>query len=422
MSKVSKEKMVLHLPFDEEVGSTLAYNYAPNRTASNDATITGDCELTEDAVFGNALQINGENSECSVSQNLIEFEGEFTLTTFVKTTDDELTILMNFGNGGLYHSHTAAVRPSEWYFVAVQRVLIDSVYHTRFVLNRHVVLDEESPNVPTGLSIIDGSEENTSVVTIDELKIWNRGLSLTEIFTLQKEDEYLDFYVNGENFKLYGVEVSAANGLLDALERKDPLRVDWDSVHGEVIDLSRPHWNRREITLECFIVASSNTAFIRSLNRFLEAFAGAGTQRLTCEYAGSVKPLEYDVYRNDKVEVEHNWTEELKVGTFTISLIEPQPVKMVLKHICQSANSEVWLQCHSDKFLNVTWGDNDTTCQVDGESSARTKSSNLRSRNSATFTVRHTYATAGEYDIVIHGNIEDITDFTTNAIIIWSRL
>ena len=37
--KVSKENLVLHLPFDEEVGSTRAYNFAPNRTTDNDALI-----------------------------------------------------------------------------------------------------------------------------------------------------------------------------------------------------------------------------------------------------------------------------------------------------------------------------------------------------------------------------------------------
>ena len=225
----------------------------------------------------------------------------------------------------------------------------------------------------------------------------------------------MEYYVDGVNFKTHGVEVSKANGLLDELERKEPLRVDWDGAHGEVIDLSRPHWNRREISLECFIVASSNTAFVRSLNRFMAQFRKAGTQRLTCEYAGTVKPLEYDVYRDEKVEVDKNWNDELMVGTFTLVLIEPQPIKMVLKHICQSANSTAWFQCQTYKMLTVSWGDQDTSCTVN-DTDSRTKSTNL---HGTPIKVAHTYAAAGEYDIVIHGNIEEITDFTTNCILVY---
>lgn len=419
--KVSKENLVLHLPFDEEVGSTRAYNFAPNHTTDNDALLSGNCELTEDAVFGNALQMNDDTAECAVSQNLIDFSGEFTITAFLRTSASELTFLMNFGNGGLSQSHTVAIVPLRWYFVAIQHLLVNGTYYTRFILDEQLLFNEVSTGTPMGCSVADNGE-GASIVAVDDLHAYNRGLSLSEVFSLEKENDDVEYYVDGENFKLYGVEVSKSEGLVDALERKEPLRVDWDSMHGEVIDLQRPHWQRREITLECFIVASNNTAFIRALKNFMAAFEKAGTQRLTCEYAGSVKPLEYDVYRNDKVEVDKTWNDELMVGTFTLALIEPQPVKMVLKHICQTSNSQVWFECHSDKMLNVSWGDGDTHCRIYGETSDRDRSNNIRSRNSDTVKVLHTYAAPGEYDIVIHGNIEEITNFSTNAIVIWSKL
>lgn len=417
--KVSKEKMVLHLPFDEEVGSSRAYNYAPNRTTENDAILGDGCSLTEDAVFGNSLQMSGNNAECSVFANLIDYSGEFTISTYVKPQSSQISFLMNFGGGATQHSLTLNIVPLRWYFVAIQRVLVGSTYHTRFFLDNTIVFDEAESAEPVGCSLQSATDE---AVCIDELKVWNRGLSMTEVFALQRENDDVEYYVDGENFKYFGVEVSASNGLVDALERKDPLRVDWDSRHGEVIDLSRPHWQRREISLECFIVASSNTAFVRSLQRFMAAFEKAGTQRLTCEYAGSVKPLEYDVYRNDRVEVEKTWNEELMVGTFTLALIEPQPIKMVLKHICQSDNSQAWFEINTTKPVAVTWGDQDSACTIITGTGNAAKSTNLHDANGSPLKVQHTYAEAGEYDIVIHGNIEDVENLSTNCIIIWSKL
>lgn len=413
--KVSKEKMVLHLPFDEEVGSTRAHNFAPNRTASNDAILGDGCSLTEDAVFGNALHIS-EDGECSVGENPIELAGEFTLSAFIKPTSREISLIMNFSASNPTQSHAVAVRPSQWIFVAIQRVLMNNSYYTRFIVGDKIVYNQQAPGACVGCGVC---ADDAAETTVDDLKVWNRALSLSEVFILQKEDEYLDFFVDGVNFKEFGVEVSKADGMLDALARKEPTRVDWDSLHGEVVDLSRPHWQARDITLECFIVSSSNTAFIRSMNRFLSAFAKAGTQRLTCQYSGTVKPLEFDVYRDEKVEVDNTWTDELKVGTFTIALREPQPIKMVLKHICQSAGSSAWFQCHTSKMLTVTWGDKDTTCTIISGSGNASKSNSLHDANGNPLKVQHTFAAAGDYDIVIHGNIESVTDFTTNCIIIY---
>lgn len=36
--------------------------------------------------------------------------------------------------------------------------------------------------------------------------------------------------------------------------------------------------------------------------------------------------------------------------------------------------------------------------------------------------LEHTYTEAGEYDIIVSGVIEDIEEFSTNAIVIWEKL
>lgn len=412
--KVSKENMVLHLPFDDEIGSAKAYNYAPNRTVNNDAVLSEDCELTENAVFGKALRMPTTGAECVVNENLVEYNGEFTVCAFIKSKSDKLIFSLDY-NVEQSQTYEAKINPLQWNFVAIQRIIIETKHYVRFILNEVVIYNEVALGVPNGISIANNDITDTDEVIVDDLRIYNRGLSLAEIFSLQNENDDVEYYVDGVNFKTFGVEVSKSEGLLDALERKNPLRVEWDSYHGEVIDLSRPHWKQREITLECFIVASSNTAFVRSLNRFISAFQKYGTQRLTCEYAGTVKPLEYDVYRNDRVEIDKTWNDELMVGTFSIALIEPQPIKMVLKHICQDENSMAWFKCKSNKMLTITWGDGDDNCIIN-DTEAKSKSSGI---HGTPVKISHRYATAGEYNIVIHGNMETVTDFETNCIMLY---
>lgn len=411
--KVSKEKLVLHLPFDEKIGSRVAYNYAPNRSTSNDAQLSNDCEITDDSVFGNALKMLNGCAECYIGADIVNVEDEFTICAYVRTTSSKLIFSQNYV-AGVSQLCSVSFIPNTWVYVAIQRVLSNGKYYTRYIVDREIIYNKEALDIPIGVSIEDDSAD-TSEITIDDLRVYQRALSLQEIFTLQRENDDVEYYVNGINFKTFGVEVSKSDGLIDALERKDPLRVEWDSYHGEVIDLSRPHWRQREITLECFIIAKNNTDFVRSVNRFIAEFSKSGTQRFTCEYAGTVKPLEYDVYRNDKIEISKNWNDELMVGTFALSLVEPQPVKMVLKHISEEKNSVAWIKCKSNKMLTITWGDNDNSCTIN-DTENKTKSSGLRG---LPIKISHRYTENGEFNIVVHGNIESVTEIETNCIILY---
>lgn len=408
--------MVLHLPFDEEVGSAVAYNYAQWRSDSSDGKLSGDCVFNEDQGY---LQMVGGNATVSVNADLIDFSGEFTLTAFIKTSENKL--LFSIQSAQAKQEVSAEVVPNEWYFLAIQRTYEEDGWHNRVLFDEQILLDELTAEQPVGISVNDENEDGTAIICADDLRVWNRALTLAELFKLQRQDEDVEYYVDGVNFKQFGVEVSKADGLLDALARKDPLRVDWDSEHGEVVDLSRPHWQRREISLECFIVASDNYAFVRAVNKFLAAFEKAGTQRLTCEYAGSVKPLVYDVYRNDTVEIDKTWNDAVMVGTFTLNLIEPKPVKRVLKAILE-ANSYATITLTTTKMLSVSWGENDASCEysTDGVTwSVRSKSTNLQG---TPLYLRHKYTKAGEYNIVIHGAIEEISGFSTNCIVVWNKL
>ena len=118
-------------------------------------------------------------------------------------------------------------------------------------------------------------------------------------------------------------------------------------------------------------------------------FDGAGNHRLKCVPHLKTKPLVYEVELLDGVNVEKTWgqyNDDLMVGTFSLSLVEDEPVKRVLRHIGTTANTKASVTVTSSKYLNIT------------------------------------YEKPGEYDIIITGVIEDIEAFSTNAIVIWDLL
>ena len=95
------------------------------------------------------------------------------------------------------------------------------------------------------------------------------------------------------------------------------------------------------------------------------------------------------------------------VGTFQLKLIEPEPVKRILKHIrISDATKTCTITMTTAKMVNVYWGDGNVDYDIEGEE----------------ITITHDYADNGDYFPVITGCIDEITDFETNAIVVWSKL
>ena len=144
-------------------------------------------------------------------------------------------------------------------------------------------------------------------------------------------------------------------------------------------------------------------------DRFLSLFDGDGTHRLMVEYDGRAKPLVYEVDIVDEMDITKTWArynDELMVGTFTLQLVEDEPVKKVLRHVAAAAGTKASFTVSTYKLLNVYWGDGTHTFNVKGDD----------------VTVEHTYEKGGEFDIVITGVIEDIEKFETNEIVVWEIL
>ena len=76
-----------------------------------------------------------------------------------------------------------------------------------------------------GLSINDQSLFGTKAL-LDEVKLFDVAKEPREIFELQKDTD-VEYFIDGKNFKEFGVFVSKSAGLVGRLERKEALQVNW---------------------------------------------------------------------------------------------------------------------------------------------------------------------------------------------------
>lgn len=390
------KNLILYLPFDDPDGTT-AQDYSLSR---KDATLSGGATFSREAKKGKSLALNG--GDCITAQEL-PLSSDFTLTMFVKTDYDKIGWLLNFSGVYNFQEQWLDVKPGEWLFLAfVKQGNTFKVYRDGgrvFIANLS--------GTPIGLSI-NSLELVDSCAQVDELQLFNVAKNEADILKMQASDD-VEYYIDGNNFKDYGVYVSASSGLVGRLAQKDALQVDWDNYHGVVRNKKRKRFKERTISLECFIEASGRAAFVEWKDRFLALFDGDGTHRLRVEYDGRAKPLVYEVDIIDEMDITKTWprySEDLMVGTFTLQLVEDEPVKRVLRHVAAEAGTKASFTVSTYKLLNVYWGDGTHTFNVKGDN----------------VTVEHTYEKGGEFDIVITGVIEDIEKFDTNEIVVWNIL
>ncbi len=389
--------LILHFPFDDPDGN-VAYDYSQSRA---DGALSGGAFLSMDGKFGKALDLAGIG-EC-LSAMTIPFDLDFTLCFFVKTTSKQIGWLLNFTGIDNYIEQWYPVTPGQWYFLAFTK---EGGLFKAYFEGQQVYIGSLA-STPAGLSVNDDMLSATYAV-FDEVQLFNIAKTQSDLLKIMARENDVQYYINRTNFKDYGVYVAKSTGLVGMLDRKEGLTVDWDSYHGLVVDKKRPRYKERTITLECFVEASSKQSFIDWVNMFMSQFDVEGDVELKVEFDGQDRPLVYEVYCPTSADVEKEWTynSSTMVGTFTVKLVECEPVKRVLMHISANANSTSSITLTSTKLVNIYWGDGTTTFNVSGTA----------------VTVTHTYVNAGSYYIVMTGVIEDITNFSTNEIVVWNKL
>lgn len=138
-----------------------------------------------------------------------------------------------------------------------------------------------------------------------------------------------NFLFETDSRKIY---VTSSKGMLDNPEPKEPFKVDYPFRHGEEVFWSPNEvmYKARNITIECFIVASSNSDLITQFNALCAVFRGQMGKKLRRLYVqvDTLAPLFYDVYLSGKIELEKKWSQGQIVGKFTLNLVEPYPTKV----------------------------------------------------------------------------------------------
>lgn len=400
----NEKNLILNLPLDEAAGSKTAYDYSTNRA---DGTV-----IDSDFVAGrkgNCIEFNGAGY-CEITKNIIPLTGNFTLLAWLKRnvfpdgfTGKRIGFFVCWDAvNGCSESWFELTAENWGYFAVVKNGLNVYIY-----LDTQLIKTIALPAQPTGFAFLQDiySTEN-GYGLVGEVKAYNVALTQEEISALISSVAQLAYTIEGTDFKTWDIYVSESNGLLDRPKMKAPLSIDWADYHGEIIDLQSKRVEAREISLNCFMKATGKVDFVTKLNDFLDVFSKDGTQRLMVDIHPT-KPLVYEVYNESGVSVTKRWNDDLMVGTFTIKLKEPNPVKRVVRHQrISTATKTLTITLTSDKAVTIFWGDGTKTEDVYGTNK----------------TVSHEYTTEGIYYAIVAGVIEDIANFSTNGIIVWNKL
>ena len=199
----------------------------------------------------------------------------------------------------------------------------------------------------------------------------------------------VSYFLDEHNFLGYGVYVQASNGITTIPQIKDPLTYDWGTADGLDYHQDGVRYQERTIQLKCIMEANT---FPELLNKALTFFSLLIANRTA---------LVYEVICKDEVSLVPDFSHQNKcVGTFTLRLIEPEPVKRVLY-----GNGTCSITIKSKSPVNIYWGDGTHTFGVSGNDISQTVSHSVSSNY-----------------VIITGEPNDFTSFTSNFTTVWSRL
>ena len=209
----------------------------------------------------------------------------------------------------------------------------------------------------------------------------------------------VSYFLDEHNFLGYGVYVQASNGITTIPQIKEPLTYDWGTADGLDYHQDGVRYQERTIQLKCIMEANTFPELLNKALTFFSLLIANRTLRLRI-MAGD-KALVYEVICKDEVSLVPDFSHQNKcVGTFTLRLIEPEPVKRVLY-----GNGTCSITIKSKSPVNIYWGDGTHAFGVSG--------------NDVSQTVSH--SVSSNY-VIITGEPNDFTSFTSNFTTVWSRL
>lgn len=401
---MNANNIILNLPFDESNGSLIAYDYSSNRA---DGQVYG-AKFTQ-GKNGNAIEFSG-NDTCEVSKSVLpSMNAEFSMVMWVKGGEVEsgspkkMIWLLNFSGLNNYTEVPIEARAGVWFNLAITKR--GSIFN--FYVNSSLVRTVTNTGTLLGISLNqDFYGGDYGLGCLDDVKFYDIALTQEDLISELSNTKKQSYLIDGIDFKEYGVYVSDSKGVVGRPKLKTPASVSWDNYHGEAVDLNHKFYEPREITLSCFIKANNKSDFIARISQFSQLFDKNGSQRLMID-VHPIKPLVYEVYCRDEINVAKKWNDELMVGTFDLKLIEPEPVKRVLKHIRVGESTKTCsITLTSTKLVNIYWGDGKADFDISGENT----------------TITHNYESNGDFFVIVTGCIDEISKFETNAIVVWNKL
>lgn len=403
--------VIYNAPTTEAAGEKVLTDYSENHSAG--------------ALFGTAVFAEGENPDngnclffpdgkggVTIPENVVTTTENFTKTFWLKIPEggpQSLEIIAIFGEQDSdKESVFVTVGVDEWQFIAIVhegaeiRVYLDNKLQS--------TIQQFKPLLGVEIQQPDAPAVEYGIGYLYAIKIYNEALNYNNLIMAGATTTPLIYSIDGVNFQEYGVYVSDSDGLLDRPKAKAPISQDWADENGTIINLKSPRVADREITLKCFIYASDKLTFSQKCNAFLSVFDVSGKHRLQVSI-DDTHPLVYDVYINNAVTIDKRWTSGLMAGEFTLKLIEPAPVKKVIRFERMAGGEKTLTinatQSNNDKnhLYTVSYGDKTEIVEFSTEKAQ----------------LSHVYTTPGVYYAIIAGVIDNLT-VETNGVTVWDKL
>lgn len=162
-------------------------------------------------------------------------------------------------------------------------------------------------------------------------------------------------------------------------------------------------YDEREITLSGFVMGDNWQQMKRNFDTLFSEFDKGGLVRLLVEFEHI---LAFDVYLIDKIELQKEFRKGQIIGSFSLKMKEPNPVKRILK----IENKPLNLSFNTPLWVDIS---------IDGKVENFINSVSIRNK---IIPPRATTQNPNTHYIIIAGDIDQITDFQTNAEIIWNKI
>lgn len=175
-----------------------------------------------------------------------------------------------------------------------------------------------------------------SVEKVSEFLVWEGVLNSSDYQKVLESQAYR-FKLNTDiNLSDLSINVSSATGIADKLEAKEPLNFSWKDEHGIDYDTENIFYDARKIKLKCNMICNNIADYLQKSNKLNTILGNSNSLFLVADFSGyesdlESTPLIFKVISLGIVEHDKKWRNQKFVIEFDIDLIEPKPVKMVLK-------------------------------------------------------------------------------------------